>query len=118
MSDADLPLAQRAGQEVRSDHRVLDGEVDTYASDWRDDVGGISEEQETGPVPPPQKIRLNREQGTLSPVLQPRNSVRKFRGKGSHRIAERRNSLLLETRIIAFRDDVSHLPVIGVVHQY
>lgn len=39
------PFAQRAGQDVRRDHRVLDGEIDAHASDGRDDVGGVSKEQ-------------------------------------------------------------------------
>jgi hypothetical protein len=46
-------------QHVGCGHGVLNGQVDTHASDWGHGMGRIADAQQTGPMPLPQAIRPN-----------------------------------------------------------
>ena len=55
----DVSVAKRAGQQVRGGHGILDREVDANSARRRHGMGGVSNAEQSRPMPLPQPIDLH-----------------------------------------------------------
>lgn len=66
----DSPSPERGGQDVGRGDSILDGEIDPDTAYRRHRVGGITDAQQPGPIPPPQAIDANGQKLDLAPIAE------------------------------------------------
>ena len=106
---------QRFREDICCHYSVLNGVIDTDASDGRHHVRGISNEQQALLMPTGTEIGFNGEKRNLLPIVQVFGILREARLDFRNGFAEGFHSLSAQCLIVPFGEYQSRLPMVGAL---
>src|SRR5215469_6123642 len=111
-------VAKRLCEYVSRSHRILNGQVDTDASDRGHRMGCVADAQQTGPIPLPKAVCPDGQQLHIVPVSQFRHAISQERGDFHNARTEAFDASRLHLFRSSFGDSKAAMPIVSAINRH
>ncbi len=104
-------------EQIRRRHRVLDSQINSYATRRRHGMRSIADQEQARKMPFPQPVDLHREQLDLLPTLELVHPISQIRRDAPNRLAKCVDAFMLGLFERTLRNNQPGLEVIAAIDQ-
>src|ERR1700733_8226536 len=111
------PLPERLSQQVCRRHRILDGQIYSYATRRGHGMRSVADTEQARKMPFPQPVDLHRQQFNLIPAFEFVHAISQIWRNSPNRLAKRGDSFALGLLERTLRNNKSGLKIVAAVDQ-